>query len=98
EPWEGLGVHYPSVIYNDNEFLMVYMNAASNGFGIAVSEDGKAWTKKANNPFFKSEDSYNAWAKRIAYPFLRKFGNEYRIYYTGFDVNNEGKIGVLRKF
>jgi len=96
--WEGTGIYYPSVIYEDGRFIMVYMNAAASGFGMAVSEDGKEWIKKNTNPFFVPELSNNSWAKRIAYPFFRKFGNEYRIYYTGYDFNNEGMIGVLRKF
>ena len=96
--WEDTGIYYPSVIYEDGRFIMVYMNAAASGFGMAVSEDGKEWIKKNTNPFFVSELSNNDWAKRIAYPFFRKFGNEYRIYYTGYDFRNEGMIGVLRKF
>ncbi|MGE5810507.1 MAG: hypothetical protein ACM339_03340 [Ignavibacteria bacterium] len=98
QSWEGTGIYYPSVIVENGQFAMVYMNAAASGFGMAVSEDGKVWRKKNNNPFFVSENSFNKWAKRIAYPFFRKFGNEYRIYYTGYDFNNEGMIGVLRKF
>ena len=53
--WEGSGIYYPSVIYENNLFKMVYMNTTANAFGIATSSDGFNWTKNNSNPFFKKK-------------------------------------------
>ena len=96
--WEGTGISWPSVIYEDGIFSMVYMNTsyAANAFGIATSNDGKNWTKLSTNPIFKSSHTYNKWADSdISYPCFLKADNEYRIYYSGW---NQGmyKIGFTR--
>jgi len=96
ESWESTGIYNPSVIYEGNQFKMVYMNAKANGFGMALSSDGKHWIKNNGNPFFTPNQSSNNWTHDIAYPCFRKHDNEYRIYYTG--TSYSGKIGLLRKF
>ena len=70
EPWEMNGVYYPSVIEENNELKMVYMNSEGTGFGFAYSSDGINWTKDNSNPFFTRENTANGWADyKIAYPF-----------------------------
>ncbi len=32
EPWEEGGVHYPSVYKNNNQYVMIFMNAIGNRF------------------------------------------------------------------
>jgi len=97
--WEGLGVYYPSVIFENNQFKMVYANSLSSGFGFAYSPDGKNWTKKSTNPFYTNDDTANNWgAKKIAYPGYIKLSNEYRIYYSGISNNDQNfNIGFMRK-
>ena len=96
QPWEGTGVYFPTVIFENNQFKMVYSNKNVTGLGMAVSSDGKNWVKNNNNPFFSANQSANNWTTEVAYPQFKKFGNEYRIYYTGGFPNY--KIGLLRKF
>jgi predicted GH43/DUF377 family glycosyl hydrolase len=98
--WEGNGVYFPSVIYENNTFKMVYMNRSANAFGMATSSDGINWTKDSNNPFFTEDNTANGWADEdIAYPFFMKTENEYRIYYSGIGNPNSSvyKIGFVRK-
>ncbi len=80
ESWEGAGVTYPSVIYDDNRFIMIYNSTDRTKFGIAFSEDGKKWTKNSNY-FFDKSATNSKWEK-INYPFLMKYGNEYHLYYS----------------
>lgn len=82
--WEGNGVTYPSVIYENNQFIMIYENAAQNEIGVAISSDGKNWEKNSDTPIFSYQDT-NQKLVQIAYPFLMKTNGEYRIYYTAND-------------
>jgi hypothetical protein len=64
---------------------------------MATSTNGINWTKLDSNPIFKPQNTSNGWAYYdIAYPCFIKAGNEYRIYYSGW---NQGmyKIGFVRK-
>ena len=100
QEWEGSGIYYPSVIYENNLFKMVYMNTTANAFGMATSTDGFIWNKSNSNPFFTKEQTSNNWAYRdIAYPNFIKLNNEYRIYYSGGHSNTyNSSIGFIRKF
>ncbi|MCU7493369.1 MAG: hypothetical protein HF300_05565 [Ignavibacteria bacterium] len=82
QSWEGSGIFSPSVIYDNGQFKMVYMNYYNDGFGMANSIDGINWTKKSE-PFWKVGQL--KWCTKIAYPYIGKFNNEYRLYYTGGD-------------
>ncbi len=94
--WEGTGVFYPSVIYNQNRFEMIYMNADANSFGFAVSSDGINWSKN-NSPVFTTNDTYNKWANRIAYPNFNNFNSKLKLYYTGYKNYDDGVIAVASK-
>ncbi len=101
ENWEAYGVASPSVIYEDNMFKMVYMNSSGQitAFGMATSTDGFHWTKSSQNPIFTDQQTSNNWASDdIAYPFLLKVNNQYKIYYSGFaNGTNRYKIGYVFK-
>ncbi|MDP1675868.1 MAG: hypothetical protein Q8L88_03300 [Bacteroidota bacterium] len=99
ESWEGGGIGYASVIYDEGKFKMVYVNNGySSGFGYATSEDGIHWIKDASNPIFTKEKTKNLWAGNVGYPSLTKVGNKLMIYYTGMNSNGlEMRIGVAIK-
>lgn len=91
EPWEENGVYSPTVVRENDQFKMIYMNSSGNAFGIAYSSDGMHWTKNDSNPFFTTENTANGWAaNKIAYPNLIKINNEWRFYYSG--IENQGEI------
>jgi len=100
EPWEENGVYEPTVIVENNQFKMIYMNSSSSGFGAAYSSDGIHWTKSNSNPFFTTENTANNWAAdKISYPSLIKLETESRIYYSGIEHQGESfKIGFARRF
>lgn len=98
QSWEGSGVSWPGVIYNNGVFKMIYqmISYQNKAFGMATSFDGKVWTKSNSNPIFKAQNTYNSWANSdISYPGFLKTDNEYRIYYSGW---NQGmyKIGFTK--
>ena len=98
--WEGTGVAYPGVINENGTFKMVYMKVTAESdelFGIANSTDGISWTKSNTNPIFGPQNTSNGWANYdIAYPCFIKAGNEFRIYYSGWN-GGMYKIGFARK-
>ena len=100
EPWEDNGIYEASIIIENGQFKMMYMNTSSTAFGAAYSSDGIHWIKSNSNPFFTKENTSNNWAAdRIAYPNLIKLETESRIYYSG--IKNQGgphSIGFVRGF
>ncbi|HSP88120.1 MAG TPA: hypothetical protein VLN45_08295 [Ignavibacteriaceae bacterium] len=98
QTWEGNGVHSPSVIENDNNYLMVYGGMDNLGLGMATSTDGINWNSPTD-PFFTKENTSNNWgANDIAYPnFIRDSNNKLRIYYTGWAYYSApAKIGFMK--
>ncbi len=95
-PWEGIGVTYPSAIYDGNQFVMIYENSARDYEGIAYSNDGVHWTKK-HDPVFSKYQTSKHWAQ-IDYPFFIKMGNEYRIYYSSGMGGYELSISFARSY
>jgi predicted GH43/DUF377 family glycosyl hydrolase len=80
--WEGVGVSHPSVIYDGNQYTMIYQNSAlETAFGTAYSPDGIHWTKKYRNPVFSISQT-KLTTTQISYPYLMKINNEYRLYYS----------------
>ena len=92
--WEGISVRYPAVINEDNNFKMIYSNDFQNGLGMAYSNDGINWNKEINNPVFDLSKVHNNWTTKISYPCFGKYGNQYRMYYTGTDLNNRWNLAV----
>jgi predicted GH43/DUF377 family glycosyl hydrolase len=99
ENWEGGGIGYASVIYDEGKFKMVYVNNGySSSFGFATSEDGIHWTKDDANPIFSKEKTKNSWAGNVGYPSLTKVGSKLMIYYTGMNSYGlEMRIGLAIK-
>lgn len=83
QAWEGPAITFSSVLCENGVFKLLYQSLDGKGFGYATSTDAFHWTKDASNPVFKASDVTNKWCQKVAYPFWKKFGNEYRLYYTG---------------
>jgi predicted GH43/DUF377 family glycosyl hydrolase len=99
EPWEEGGVHYPAVYKNNEQYVMIFMNAFGTGFGKASSVNAINWIKDESNPFFTMSETYNHWAQfRIGYQSYIKMNNKDRIYYTGFsNESSPFKIGFVTR-
>ena len=96
ESWEGIGINFPAVIYDNDRFLMIYNNSERTEFGIAFSQDGYSWTKSPQYVF--SIENTNNHYTHINYPFLIKIGDEYRIYYSGTTQDVILNINFARTF
>ncbi len=86
QSWEGIGISFPAVIFDNGQFIMIYQNTDRSKFGVAYSGDGKNWTKRAKYIFSISDTKNNP--NQIDYPFLVKSGNEYRLYYSAVNGSN----------
>lgn len=90
QSWETTeGVFSPSAYYENGWFYMVYQGRGTQYFGLAKSVDGKNWTKYSGNPVFGINKA--TWSYQIAWPYLTKMNNQYRIYYCGYQ---SGKLRV----
>lgn len=99
--WEGTGVYEGTVIYDENQFKMIYMNAGGNdgaAFGYATSIDGKIW-QKTQNPVFRASNTKNLWGGYdIAYPYLLKDSQQLKLYYCGIGgSSSKYRIGLAYK-
>lgn len=100
KPWEGTGVLYPTIYYENNVYKMIYMNAQGTSFGLAQSSDGINWIKDLQNPFFRKDQTANGWGNsNIAYPNVIRVNNDFRVYYSGASnsYNPYYKIGFLKR-
>ena len=84
--FDSLQAGYPSVLLDTGGYKMWYFGCDPSYYcqiGYATSGDGRNWTKwgVVLSPSLPAEGGL------IAYPEVRKIGNEYRMWYTGFDGN-----------
>lgn len=96
EPWEHANSSYPRVIYDQNKFKMWYATGDGDlpsNIAYAESVDGVHWTKPADqNPVLStSENGFDS--VYVADPFVIKEGNEYKMFYGGYD-GNKWAIGI----
>lgn len=82
--WEGSGVYFPSIIYEKDQYKMIYSNSSteSKSFGFAYSVDGLNWQKFNSNPVFSLSNTSGNFIQ-VSYPNLIDLGSEYRLYYSG---------------
>jgi predicted GH43/DUF377 family glycosyl hydrolase len=99
QSWEGYGLAYASVVYENSTFTMMYSNTnGTQSFGLATSTDGTRWTKDPRNPVFSRANTVNGWATgSIGYPFFTRVGTELRVYYTGVSGEGVDRIGYAVK-
>jgi predicted GH43/DUF377 family glycosyl hydrolase len=93
--WELPGLHFPTVIYLNNEYKMIYGSLSCQDFGYATSPDGLNWTKSNINPFITPSMTSNNWTTQLRYPNFIKVGDELRLYYTGMQ-NGILEIGFAK--
>ena len=92
--WEGISVRHATLVNEANSYKMIYSNETQSGLGMAYSSDGINWLKEPLNPIFSLNDLHNNWAMKISYPCFGRYGNQYRIYYTGTDQNYVWNLAV----
>jgi predicted GH43/DUF377 family glycosyl hydrolase len=101
QPWEGVAVMCPHVLYDDKEkvYRLWYSGGEQyepNAIGYATSEDGLKWTKHEKNPVFRPE-AKNAWEKeRVTGCQVVKQGDWYVMFYIGFADKDHAQIGLAR--
>ncbi|MCC6123557.1 MAG: hypothetical protein IT426_01195 [Pirellulales bacterium] len=78
---------YPSVLKQDGIFIMLYGSywdgPEKTAIGLAVSEDGKNWTRFAGNPVFKPEPKHY-WEANFttSQTFMKLKDGSYRLWYA----------------
>jgi len=95
-PWESGAIGFPTVIYENGIFKMIYQNTIGTYFGMATSTDGVHFTK-SDNPIFAQSNTLNG-QYSIWYPNFRKFNNIYYLFYTGDNPSTGQSIRVARNF
>jgi beta-1,2-mannobiose phosphorylase / 1,2-beta-oligomannan phosphorylase len=94
-PWEGSGIGFPTAIYENGKFKLIYNDKQQSAFGYAESSDGLNFIKNAV-PFFKKSHTSKNWSY-ICYPMYYRKDNEHRIYYNGFNGNVQDGISFIYK-
>lgn len=93
--WEGTAIKHPSILIENNKYIMVYGNSSNSAFGMAVSSDGLNW-QKYGVPFFELQNTNSSWeSSGIAYPCLVNVNNQNKIYYNGINSMTVYEIGLL---
>lgn len=91
ESWEDQNVSYPDVIYRDGVYHMWYATGPEDlpiKIVYAYSFDGINWTKPADlNPVLVQDQPWEN--RNIASPFVLIDGNELKMWYSAYSVNNE---------
>ena len=101
QPWEGVAVMCPHVIYDEKERIYRMWYSAGqqiepNSIGYATSPDGLKWTKHGQNPIFQP-DAKNEWEKdRVTACQILKRGDWYLMFYIGFRDQGHAQIGMAR--
>jgi predicted GH43/DUF377 family glycosyl hydrolase len=94
--WESGSIGFPTVIYDNYIFKMIYATSNGSYFGMATSTDGIHFTKSPN-PIFSRSNTING-EYSIWYPNYRKINNVSLLYYTGVNSSNEQNIRLARNF
>ena len=101
EPWEGVAVMCPHVVWDDEKQLYRMWYSAGeqyepNAIGYATSADGLSWTKLGGNPVF-SADRDNEWERhKVTGCQVIQDGNWHLMFYIGFRDEHRAQIGVAR--
>jgi hypothetical protein len=103
--WDNVGVSSAEAVKIGSTFLMAYQHSTLREFGMAVSSDGRTWTKCVGNPILVANPA--GWDQQITTPFLMTDpGNDQarlRIYYGGWrygamSLSNPASLGLAIGF
>ena len=101
EPWEGVAVMCPHVIWDGaNGIWRMWYSAGQqiepNAIGYATSKDGLSWEKYSANPVLKAEPK-NDWEKnRVTAAQIIPWKGWYYAFYIGFRDIEHAQIGIAR--
>jgi predicted GH43/DUF377 family glycosyl hydrolase len=87
--WEGLDVEDPCVLYDGGVYMMYYTGwgPASNGIGLAFSDDGFNWVRSPANPVLTPSPAGTSWDDKDVYtPWVRVEGRDYEMWYGATDT------------
>lgn len=93
------GLYSPSVIYDNNQFVMVYAGHCYASYKVvpgirvmgATSTNGKTWTKRSQPVL--SPSSQRPWmVNGVAEPCMIKDGSTYYLFFTGGLGDNESRV------
>ncbi len=95
--WDDRLIFTPSVIQDGTTYKMWYAASSvaspSKKIGYATSPDGLNWTKQGAAPVL-SPGAVGAWdEKGVSFPTVIKEGTLYKMWYTGMDASNVGRVG-----
>jgi predicted GH43/DUF377 family glycosyl hydrolase len=101
EPWEGVAVMCPHVIWNEEKHLYEMWYSAGeqyepNAIGCATSRNGLNWKKLVGNPVFAA-DRDNEWEKhKVTGCQVIRQDDWYVKFYIGFRDEHHAQIGLAR--
>jgi beta-1,2-mannobiose phosphorylase / 1,2-beta-oligomannan phosphorylase len=101
QPWEKVALMCPDVIWDDKAklFKMWYSGGEQyepDAIGYATSPDGLVWTKRTENPIFKSDPKIEWEQDKVTACQVVKDGKWYLMFYIGFRDVDHAQIGVAR--
>jgi predicted GH43/DUF377 family glycosyl hydrolase len=101
KPWEKVAVMCPDVIWDAGAktFRMWYSGGEQyepDAIGYATSTDGLTWTKRADNPIFKSDPAVEWEHYKVTACQIVEDQGWYLMFYIGFRDLDHAQIGVAR--
>jgi hypothetical protein len=99
EPWEGVAVMCPHVLWDDltQQFLLWYSAGEQyepDAIGFAISCDGRAWEKHTANPIFRA-DPHHIWEQqKVTACQVIPYHDGYVMFYIGFADIDHAQIGL----
>ena len=100
-PWEKVAVMCPHVLWDADEkhFRMWYSGGEQyepDAIGYATSRDGIHWTKRPDNPIFRSDPTL-AWEHhKVTACQVARQGDWHVMFYIGFRDTDHAQIGIAR--
>lgn len=96
--WELKNFSYPNVTYENGIFKIYYTTGSGDlpsRIIYAESSNGLEWTKPTEkNPILNTSSGFDS--LRLSYPFMLKVGNQYKLFYSGYN-GNVWKMGYATK-
>lgn len=93
--WDSASVHDPRVLWDGIRFSMWYSGYDGQRWrvGLAVSQDGVAWTRSSGNPVLEVGPPGSWDESGVAYASVFPWEGEYQMWYQGRDLAGRWRIG-----